>query len=218
MANRSFLTTCLFAEGINFSIPVWVQVISDVFGAAGQIGQSHEYGKEVLFDHLLLPRALIFHIPCGYMQMSPCWPPVVAEGINFSFPVWVHADESLLNPQVQNRRYRDLKPNEIKRTNRGNYLLGTWEQALTSDKGQNWCLASKGLTLPDRPHEGVRSALFLPRAQFYLVDCVSQTLPHLLSKYWVQSTMYKWGKNFKMHSEHMAVSMVQFNHSPPFTQ
>ena len=81
MANRSFLTTCLFAEGINF-FPVWVHA-----------------------DESLLP--------------------VVAEGINFSFPVWVHADESLLNPQVQNRRYRDLKPNEIKRTNRGNYLLGT---------------------------------------------------------------------------------------------
>ena len=164
-----------------------------------------------------LPWASI-SFPCGYMQMSPCWPPVVAEGINFSFPVWVHADESLLNPQVQNRRYRDLKPNEIKRTNRGNYLLGTWEQALTSDKGQNWCLASKGLTLPDRPHEGVRSALCLPRAQFNLVDCVSQTLLHLLSKDWVQSTMYKWGKNFEIHSEHMAVRMVQFNHSPPITQ
>ena len=82
-----------------------------------------------------LPRASI-SFPCGYMQMSPCWLPVVAEGINLSFPVREHADESLLSPQVQNRRYRKLKPNEIKGTNRGNYLLGTWEQALTSDKGQ----------------------------------------------------------------------------------
>ena len=164
-----------------------------------------------------MPKAS-FHFPCGYMQMSPCWLPVVAEGINFSFPVWEHADESLLSPQVQNRRNRKLKRNEIKGTNKGNYLLGTWEQALTSDKGQTCAVWRQKVWPCQIAHEGVRSALFLPRAQFNLVNCVSQTLLHLLSKYWVQSTEYKWGKNFEIHSEHMAVSMVQFNHSPPLTQ
>ena len=50
MANRSFLTTCLFAVGINF-FPVWVHA-----------------------DESMLPvvaEGINFSFPCGYMQMSP---------------------------------------------------------------------------------------------------------------------------------------------------